>query len=418
MKNIQKKSNFKFLLITITIISAIFPLLVSATYTLGDTDAPDINVTLAKSDPAFVEPGKVADIWILLSNEGSAIKNTKITFIDNYPVSLTSESERVKTISYIAEYYQMRYSVKIDPKAEIGTYYIKLRYSLGDGFNTEIEKEIPITIKKSQSIITIEDVSVTPEIIAPGETTKIALKINNPSESTILRNIEVNLGLSATTIGTEIVDLPFIPKGSSSSKSISELFAHETSVVEFSLVAYPSADSKLYKIPLTIKYTDDKGFNYTKSELIGISINTKPELLVTLENTELNKQVVEGKITINLINKGLNDIKFVTVTLLPTEEYDTLSASNIIYVGNIDSDDFETADFKIKTNNITDKTTIKAKIEYRDAFNTIHESQESILLLLQEPQQQKNGIITKIIIGVLIVGIIIYFVLRKKKQRI
>ena len=212
--------------------------------------------------------------------------------------------------------------------------------------------------------------------------------------------------------------MPFIPKGSSSSKSISELFAHETSVVEFSLVAYPSADSKLYKIPLTIKYTDDKGFNYTKSELIGISINTKPELLVTLENTELNKQVVEGKITINLINKGLNDIKFVTVTLLPTEEYDTLSASNIIYVGNIDSDDFETADFKIKTNNITDKTTIKAKIEYRDAFNTIHESQESILLLLQEPQQQKNGIITKIIIGVLIVGIIIYFVLRKKKQRI
>ncbi|MBI5392247.1 hypothetical protein HZA96_00110 [Candidatus Woesearchaeota archaeon] len=413
MKNAIKKSKSAILLIISLFLLTTF---VSATYTLGDTDAPDINVTLAKSDPAFIEPGKVADIWILLNNEGTATKNTKITFIDNYPISLTSESERIKIIPYIAEYYQMRYSIKIDPNAEVGTYYIKLRYTLGDGFKTEIEKEIPIVIKKSQSIITIEDVSVTPDSVAPGETTKVALKINNPSENTILRNIEVNLGLSATTVGAEIVDLPFIPKGSSSSKSISELFAHETSAINFLLAVYPAADSKLYKIPLTIKYTDDKGFNYTKTELIGVSVNTKPELLITLENTELNKQVTEGKITLNLINKGLNDIKFVTVALIPTEEYDSLSASNIIYVGNIDSDDFETADFKIKTKNITDKITIKAKIEYKDAFNALHESQESILLSLQEPPQKKNGTLTKIIIGLVILGIIIYFVMRKKKQ--
>jgi hypothetical protein len=312
----------------------------------------------------------------------------------------------------------MKYSVRIDPNAPVGTYYIKLRYTVGDNFNVEVEKEIPIIIKKSQSIIAIDDVSIIPETVAPGETTNIRVKLNNLAENTVLRNIEVSLGLSTTIVGTEIIDLPFIPKGSSSSKSISELFAHETSTVDFVLAVYPSAESKLYKIPLIVKFTDDKGYNYTKSELIGVSVNTKPDLLVTLESTELNKQLAEGKITLNLINKGLNDIKFVTVTLLQSEEYEILSASNILYVGNIDSDDFETADFKIKAKNTTKAINILAKIEYRDAFNIVHESSESLKLLMQESQLKKNGTITKIIIGIIVLGIIIYFIIRKRRQRV
>ena len=52
MGNTIKKSTFTLLLI---ISLFLFTTFVSATFTLGDTDAPELNATLVKSDPAFVE---------------------------------------------------------------------------------------------------------------------------------------------------------------------------------------------------------------------------------------------------------------------------------------------------------------------------------------------------------------------------
>ena len=412
----MKTNKMPLLILIIMSITIIFTALVSADYTLGDTAAPEINVSISKTDPAFAEAGDIIDIWVLFVNRGEALNNMKITFIDNYPISLASESERIKEIPVLGNYYQLKYTIKIDKSAPVGLNYIKLKYTLGDAYSIEMIKEIPITVKKSQSILAIEDVTIEPEIINPGQNAKVKVTLRNIASSSSLKNIDSSLGLVTTTVGTEILDLPFTPVGSSSTKSISELLPNERAEISFTLASYPTAESKLYKIPLFVKYYDNKGLNYSKTELIGIPIYAQPEMLMTLESTDINQKKADGIVTFNIINKGLNDIKLATITLLPSEDYEISSPSNTLYIGNIDSDDFETADFNIhsKSNQNVD---LKVRIEYRDAFNKLVQEEETFNYAIPAAPSNGSGSLWFFIILILVIIIIIYFVLKRRKKR-
>ncbi len=383
---------------------------------IDSNEIPHMNVSLIKTDPAYVEAGRIVNLWILFENQGQSAKNMKVTFVDNYPLSLTSENDRVRTISYLGNFYQMLYTVKVDQDAQAGLHYIKLQYSMGDGSTQSVEKEIPILIKRAQSIITIDSIVVEPEKITPGAKANVTITVKNIAENTYLKNLDVSLGLVTTIVGTTLIDLPFTPVGSSATKSISELAPHETTSVTFSLASYPSAESKLYKIPFSIKYQDSDGLNYTKTDLFGLAVNTKPELIVTLENTGLQKQILDGKVSFNLINKGMNNIKFATVTLLPSPDYDITSTADLVYVGNIDSDDFQTADFQIHAKK-NDVLQLKLKVDYRDAYNQQYSDEKTIKLNLQEQAKSSSGTVIIVIILIVVVLVILYFVRRKRKQR-
>jgi hypothetical protein len=214
--------------------------------------------------------------------------------------------------------------------------------------------------------------------------------------------------------GTTYTELPFTPVGESNIKTIYQLQPGEEKTVEFSLMANPDAEAKPYKIPLMISYYDLTGMQYNKSNIIGIIVGSEPELSVDADTNELKKGT-DSKISIRFVNKGLTNVKFLTSIIEENSDYNIISSKEV-YVGKIDSDDYQTADYTLNVKKIKDgRVTIPLTIEYMDANNQKYTEQKELSVAV-------SGSSSKVSFGmvmfVVICAVIGYFVYRKweKKQ--
>jgi hypothetical protein len=138
---------------------------------------------------------------------------------------------------------------------------------------------------------------------------------------------------------------------------------------------------------------------------------------VTLESADLNSQVNSGDVLFNIINKGTSNLKLMTVTLEDTDQYDVLSPSSQLYLGNIDSDDFDTARFAVKST-AQNEITFKVNLDYKDSLNNEYKETYYVNYKLSAPTaQKKSGLVWfVVIIIVIIVGIVWYRRSRRRKN--
>src|SRR4030042_1646215 len=81
-----------------------------------------------------------------------------------------------------------------------------------------------------------------------------------------------------------------------------------------------------------------------------LKVNAETELDFSVE-TKNNIIGQKGKITLRIVNKGLGEVKFVSVQVFP-QGYDLLS-SDVVYIGNIPSDDSDSAGFDVFFNTLS-----------------------------------------------------------------
>lgn len=192
------------------------------------------------------------------------------------------------------------------------------------------------------------------DILAPGEEGNMRIELEN----------NLNDDAKDVSLKLEFTNLPFNPVGSSE-ESIDEISEGDEERFDFTIKASNDIKPGDYKIPytLTFKINNEQKQN---TGTIGITVKANPELSfsVTTENPIINTQ---GKVILKIVNKGFADAKFVTVKILP--EGFTLLSEKEIYIGTIDSDDFETAtlDAIFKTKN----SLLNAVIEYKDFDNSV-----------------------------------------------
>ena len=156
-----------------------------------------------------------------------------------------------------------------------------------------------------------------------------------------------------------------------------------------------------------------------KTGTVGISVRAKPELEFILE--EENEIVGEkGKLVLKIVNKGLGEAKFVSLKVNPIG-YSLLSDEEV-YIGSIDSDDFETASFDVLFN--SKSSFFNGIIEYRDFENKRYTKGFNIpVKVFSKEEAIKLGMIKKTNIWIYIAGgivLILIFVYRRyqKKQRL
>ena len=135
-----------------------------------------------------------------------------------------------------------------------------------------------LAIISSISAVSVVNVISTPSEVAPGEIVDINMEIENIFEYDIY-NLNIKLDLSS-------FDVPFAPFQSSSERFLDKLKDGDDERFSFKLIAIPSAGSGIYKLPIQITYEDNEGQLFSKSELISVTINSQPELKVSLELTE------------------------------------------------------------------------------------------------------------------------------------
>ncbi|MEM4637531.1 MAG: hypothetical protein QXK76_00720 [Candidatus Woesearchaeota archaeon] len=370
--------------------------------------APSLKVSLSKYEPYPAAPGDTVKIWLLIQNTASndntdTAKNLVVEVIPTEPFSIYNDAY-TKTIAILGpkKDYLMDFNLKIDENALQGTNTFKVRIKESNS-NIQIEQNINLFIQSRDTIITIESVDINPKEIQPGSEGTITVKVKNTAPNS-LTDLSLKLQLQ-TILGSNIIDLPFAPIESSAEKKIFKLEPGQTAEFTYKIIVYPNAESKIYKIPFTLEYYDILGNKKNKSDFIGVIVNSKPEISVVIDRTDINSDKLAGTISLKIINKGLNDVKFLNVILKENNDYEILSESTTNYIGNLESDDYQTIDYKIAVKKGVSEIELPITIEYRDATNKYYKEEQKITfnILGNKKLGKVNGKGTSLTIIILII---------------
>jgi len=260
------------------------------------------------------------------------------------------------------------------------------------------------------SAISITDVSSSPSEIVPGEIVKISIEVENI----------FNYDVTDINVKLELEDVPFAPYQSSSEKYLDELDEDDDEDFDFKLIVLPTAQSGIYKIPVTIDYIDDKDDDETKEDLISITVNSAPELKASLESSTPLIKGKENEFSIKIVNSGLSDAKFVFITASEVTGI-KFSSGNEKYIGDIDSDDFYNEDYRAYiASDAPNSINVPVILNYRDSTNKEFTEVKNIILRTYSlAEAQELGLVKKPNYTIYIVAVIViagWFGWRKYKK--
>jgi len=249
-------------------------------------------------------------------------------------------------------------------------------------------------------------------VLYPGKEGRVTVNIDN-NENFDVEDVSVALDLS---------DVPFTSVGSSV-KDADDIDENDDDSVTFTLRPSTDAVPGDYDIPYTVKYVnaEDTSEDFEEEGSFGIRVSAKTEIDFSVEMRDSAIVGREGKISLEIINKGLGEIKSVSVLILPNG-FELLS-KNKIFIGTIDADDTDLATFDVvyKTRN----PVFSARVEYKDFDNKDHVETVSIPFeVYTEERALELGIIEKnntwiygFGAGIIILAWLIWRRIRKRRRQ-
>jgi len=256
-----------------------------------------------------------------------------------------------------------------------------------------------------------------PDPVEQGDVVEIRFKIENDGRETF-DNVEIEL----------IENFPFSIYSGGSKKQIGRLPSSQRSVndviIDFKLKVDENAADGDNEVEVRILVGGKEYASYTDNEfLIDIKDLDIPEIQTYLRDSEILKVGDSGSITIEIANVDLGDAKFLQLRLMPSENYELLSSSNYIYIGDVDSDDTESEDFEIYLKNSDNGVVlIPIMIEYQDTNEHKYERGFDIeLRVYDENELSKFGLREKsntfVILLVIVVLVVAYFLWKRRKKK-
>ncbi|MFH0889904.1 MAG: COG1361 S-layer family protein [Candidatus Aenigmatarchaeota archaeon] len=369
----------------------------------------NLNVSALKYTPYPAEPGKYVQVWIDVMNAATEqADNVIVELMPSYPFYLDAGENSTRFFSKIASFQDLviSYKIRIDANTVEGWNDLKIRLKTDTGSKDFTAK---IFVMTSEAVIAVDKVYSEPSEIPPGGTGKVTISLKNTANS-VLKDVGVKLDLTASGV-------PFSPIGSATEKKMYIVNALEEKNVTFDVITDPDADAKPYKIPLTIKYHDEVGTNYTKSDTITLIVGAKPEIISNIESSTILSPGDKGSINVNIVNKGLTKIKFLTVTIGQSYKYQVLSA-DYVYIGELKSDDYQSAKFDLYVDKGASNVSVPITLAYRDGNNNPYTETGNLSLVLYTPSQlnlmglrSSNTVSTLLIAAIALIAF--YFLYKK-----
>ena len=263
------------------------------------------------------------------------------------------------------------------------------------------------------SALIIDSVSISPDEVSPGDSTRIVLSLKNDADIDI-EDVFVNLDLN---------NLPFAPYKSGADYSFNEIREGKTKGAEFEIVAYDDAKSGIYKIPIKISYKEDSEIK-TRESMMSLKINTKPVIEAGIDEGLILKGQ-ENTLSVKVINKGISDSKFLEIEL-GASSCCTILNQKKVYIGDVDSNDFQSAEFKLFVkSNAQGNINIPITVRYKDFSNREYTDDLTVSFrAYSRKEANKLGLLPKnntiyivIIIIVLIIAFFTYRAIRKRRKK-
>ena len=383
-----------------------------------EASSPTIRIGVTNYDPMPIQPGKFVDVWVSVQNIGAGdARDIELNFLDSPYFELVNPDDAVRTINVLGSYkdHVLRYRFRVADDVVEGANNIRFEYTVGNFPGVSGIVNLRVDVKSTEVPVHVSSVRLSPDPVEPGGRAELVIAVTNPSVSSNLRDFSVSLQLIDQQSGS-LFDLPFAPVDSTNVKSINRILPGQTTEFRFSLVAYPDADSKVYKIPVLFSYFDDTGSRYDSSSFVSINVNSEPDLYAIIEGIDLNKNVRQGEVIFDIVNQGISDIKLLTVQLGSTDSLSIVSSSDKEYLGNIDSDDFKSARFRVSISDEIDEVFFPLRLTFRDSLNNEFVEEIEVRHVLREHVGNGNGQFTWIIV-LIIIGVFVFYQYRKKKKK-
>ena len=252
----------------------------------------------------------------------------------------------------------------------------------------------------------------------PGESKRITIEIDN-NENFDIEDISVQLVLSSLLPDGTPVSLPFTVIGSSE-RDIDDIREDRDETVSFTIHASTGITPGDYNIPYLVTYFEEnEDEELTKQGIFAIRVSAETELDFVVDVRDNAILGREGRVSLEIINEGLGEIKSVAVQILP-QDFELLS-KNKIFVGTIDADDTDIASFDVIFKNTN--PIFRAIVTYKDFDNKEHSENVNIpFKVYTEKEAIELGIIKKSRVGLylwVIAALLIIWVIyrRAKKSR-
>jgi hypothetical protein len=273
-------------------------------------------------------------------------------------------------------------------------------------FKNSIALILALMLIPLAAALTISDVSS--EILIPGQEGRLDVTIKN----TLGKDVkDVSFALDFTGIPLAPVD--------SSEASVDELDKGDKESFSFLIRADTNAKVGDYKIPYVITYGNSSTM---KKGTLSIRVSADPVLSYSLT---LAEPIIgtKTKATFKIINKGLGEARFVSIHFSGVGL--TILSDKEIYVGSVDSDDFETISLDVIPSRKS--ATLTAVVEYQD------DDAKSVTRTLDLPAQaytfdeavakgiaqKSNAPVIIGIIGILVICWLIYrFIAKRRRMRL
>ncbi|MEM3154174.1 MAG: COG1361 S-layer family protein [Candidatus Woesearchaeota archaeon] len=368
---------------------------------------PMVKASILRYVPAPAEQGNTVDVWISLNNEGTTAKNVIVKFLPEYPFSLPQGQKGEIVAGSVAqtESKVIKFTVFVDQNAPNGDSNIKFLYSVDNG--QWIQLEAPVALQTQDAVLVVDEYQVVPSPIVPGQIVDVKLKLRNAGRIAV-KNVDASIDLA---------DGKFSTIGMGAMQRIAYIGAGETEEITFKLASDTSTEVKVYNVPVALSYQDERNKILGSTARISLVVNAKPELSLTVDGMKFDDKKKPGTVSLKVVNKGVADLKYLTVVLVQTDQYDILSPSNEAYVGNLDNDDFETVDFIIKP--LVDSPRLSIKLEFKDPYNVDFSQQYDLPLRIITAKElgQKKFPVGTVVIVLFIIGIILYWWFKRRKKR-
>ncbi|MBW2995314.1 PLDc N-terminal domain-containing protein [Candidatus Woesearchaeota archaeon] len=334
----------------------------------------NVKITLINQEPMPVEPGGYMKLRFRVENIGvEPAKHVMVELVPKYPFSFDASDQAFRDVSALngwqtrSEGVVIEYKIRVDEDAVEGPENITIRYRVDQ--SPWIGQEFEIQIRTIDAFLDISSITTTPSRVQPGGFTDLRINVENLADSR-LKDLKFKLNFN---------NLDIAPAGSSNEKTLIDLKARETATVTFRVVVDADAESQVYKIPLEIEYMDEIGTEYSRNHTIGLVVYGDTEYFLNIESSNVFTKNKKGDLVISISNIAPAEMRFVTIELKENDNYSVISTPKI-YLGNIESDDEETAEFTIKTNKATGLVPLDVVLEYKDPYNKQFKAEEKVPL--------------------------------------
>jgi len=383
------------------------------------TELPLLQITLLNQEPDPVSPGDFVELRVMVENiGGTEAKNIEVEILPTTPFTLYQKDAiiqigQLQGRQMSANGAILRYKLRVDDSTIDGDYDLRFRYRLEDKYgktNWVETDDYTLRVRAEQPFLSLAQVSNT--TLIPGKTTPLTFTLKNDAQSTF-KNIEVTLNLDGT---------PFKPVGSGNIKSIGRIKSQETGSVEFLLSPLFDAKTGITDLPITLTFSDDAGNNYTRDETIGIPIFDTPAYLAAIEQTTVYSKGTKGTVVLSISNTGQAELKFTSAKLVPSNDYEIIGPK-ASYLGNVESDNFETGEFTIYPYAKNDFN-LTFELSYKDVFNNEYVDTITLPLALYSSSELKNfglngssNTLGRVIAIIIILALIYYGYRRWEKKK-